>query len=493
MHTITVASVEEAVRAAEQLKSQGRANWFRGQAKNWPVRSSMVRLNSEDRDLALEKIARYEWWIKNTPGLENLAANIDAAVAVAQHYGIPTNFVDFTTHPEIAGFFASENANSGTAGDHGCIICLDVQDFKDFWQPFAERYPPPEFLEITVPDLWRLEAQHGCFLFCPYGDVEHIYDFDRILFPNTHPLGGFRREDVYPERKSYLEILLDQYFMNERLLEGERAWKPEGIEQLVFETPASGCDPDVFPNGIPEHPSWANDALRPWLELRAEPFNKVRTSVSCHISVPDPQDAPRLVREVSEQLQHDLFGSAGIRGKLVGWNVQLKAEYGLPSNFESRLAPKLAQLWDGLRRLPYTDEDISIGIGQCVAFAVALGGNFRNPDNHHWERAAHDCLTKPVEIEFGADDGSYSRGYASQGGLAAAIRPDIVSYVADQWRKQVANNVRGILQTAWTPQKTFDFAHLTPLFAREIAPYQVLARDTAIFYSPARLVSFGLP
>jgi hypothetical protein len=57
----------------------------------------------------------------------------------------------------------------------------------------------------------------------------------------------------------------------------------------------------------------------------------------------------------------------------------------------------------------------------------------------------------------------------------------------------LTKNVRGVLQTAWTPKKTFDLGPLTPLFAREIAPYQVLARDTAVFYSPARLVSLGLP
>lgn len=493
MHRITVESVEEAVRAAEQLKRPGRLYWFRGQSQDWPLRSSLVRVDPENRDLALEKTARYEGWIKHTPGLENLAANTDAAIAVAQHYGLPTNFVDFTTQPEIAGFFASEKAGSATAGDLACIICLDVQDFKEFWEPLAGRYPPPEFLEMTVPDLWRLEAQHGCFVFCPYDNVERLYDFDRILFPNTHPLRGVGRDDVYPARKSHLEVLLDQYFMNERMIEAERAWKPEGVTRLVLEAPTGGCDPDAFPNGLPEHPSWADGALRPWLELPAEPFNKARTAVNFRVIVPDPRDTTRLVREVSEQLLHDLFELAGIRSKLVGWHVQLKADYGLPHDFESRLTQKLAHLWDGLRRLPYTDKDISVGVGLCVAFAAALGGDFRNPDGQHWERAAHHCLAKPVELEFGAEDGSYSRGYASAAGLAGAIRPDILSYVADQWRDQLAENVRGILQTAWTPKKTFDFGLLTPLFAREIAPYQVLARDTAIFYSPARLVSLGLP
>ena len=492
MHTIRVESVEEAVREAERRKSDGRAYWFRGQAKNWPVRSSAVRLDAKNRELVSEKIRRYGWWIENTPGLENLATDIDTAVAVAQHYGIPTNFIDFTTHPEIAGFFASEKANSDTADD-GCIVCVDVEDFKDFWRRFVKDYTPPEFLELTVPDLWRLEAQYGCFLFCPYDEVEFFYDFDRILFPNTHPLHGVRREDVYPVRKSQLEVLLDQYFMNERLVEGDAALATLRITPLIVEAPSGGCDPEVFPNGLPQHASWADNDVGPWLELRAEPLHQVRTSVNFRIIVPNPEDTKLIVRAVSNQLLNDLFALAGIRGKLVGWQAQTKAESGLPSDFESRLAAKLANLWDGLRRLPYTDEDIAVGVGQCVAFAVALGGAFRNPDHQHWERAAHRCLVEPIELEFAANDGSYSRAYASKSGLAVAIRPDILSYVADQWREPISENVCRILQLAWTPQKTFDFGLLTTLFAREIAPYQVLARNTAIFYSPARLVSLGLP
>jgi hypothetical protein len=453
----------------------------------------LVRVSPGDRNLALEKIARYEGWVKHTPGLENLAANTDAAIAVAQHYGLPTNFVDFTTRPDIAGFFASEKASSETAGDLASIVCLDVQGFKEFWHPLAGRYTPPEFLEITVPDLWRLEAQHGCFLFCPYDNVERLYDFDRILFPNTHPLRGVRREDIYPERKSHLEVLLDQYFMNELMIENERAWKPEGIKTLVLEAPTGGCDPDVFPKGLPDHASWSGVALRPWLELRAEPFKEARTGVDFRVLIPDPRDTTRVAREVSEQLLRDLSKLAGIRSKLVGWHVQLKGDYGLPQDFGSRLVPRLTRLWDGLRRLPYSDDDLCAGLGLCVALAAALGGDFRNPDSRHWEQAAHKCLAKPIELEFGADDGSYSRGYASEAGLAAAIRPDILSHVAAQWRSQLTKNVRGVLQTAWTPKKTFDLGPLTPLFAREIAPYQVLARDTAVFYSPARLVSLGLP
>jgi len=490
---IKVESVEEAVRVAEQLKCSDRSYWFRGQTKDWPVRSTLARVASEDRNRMLEKLARYEGWVRSTRGLEDLASNVDAAIAVAQHYGIPTNFVDFTTEPKIAAFFASEHAGPDTASDLACIVYLDIQDLKEFWQPLAGRYPPPEFLRMEVPDLWRLEAQHGCFLFCPYDEIERIYDFDRILFPNAHVFRHIRREDVYPDRKSHLEILLDQYFMNERMIEGERDWNPEGVTRVLIDGPKEGCDPDVFPNGLPEHASWSDAALRPWLDLRGERFDNAHTAIDFRLHVQYPRNATHVARAVADQLLRDLLTLPGIRSKLVGWGVEVMTNHGLPQDFACRLAPKLARLWDGLRRLPYNDEDLCAGLGMCVAFAIALRGDFRNPDSRHWERAAEECLVNPIELEFGTTDGSYSRGYASAANLAAAFRPDILSHVSDRWQDQMATNPRWILQSAWNPKKSFDFQALTLLFARELAPYQVLARDSAVFYSPARLDTLGLP
>lgn len=58
MNSRRVGSVEEAVRLAEELKRSDHSYWFRGQAKDWPIRSSFVRLKPEDRQLALEKRKR---------------------------------------------------------------------------------------------------------------------------------------------------------------------------------------------------------------------------------------------------------------------------------------------------------------------------------------------------------------------------------------------------------------------------------------------------
>jgi hypothetical protein len=236
-----VNSVEEAVDHANQLKASGGRFWFRGHAKDWPVQSTFIRVPTAERDATMQKPTRFEGWVKSTPGLEKLAADADATIAVAQHYGLPTNFVDFTTSPEIAAYFATERADSSPPGEMACLIL-------EFWSFLQGKYPPLEFLEPEVPGLWRLEAQRGRFLFCPYDHIERLYDFDRIYFPKTHRYPMIRPEEVYPTRKSHLEILIDQYFMNERLIEGR--WdSPENVARIVVEGAERGLRRGRLPQG----------------------------------------------------------------------------------------------------------------------------------------------------------------------------------------------------------------------------------------------------
>lgn len=491
MSITKVRDVEEAVELAQELKRSGSHDWFRGQTKNWPVKSSLVRLDQSLNQAVLEKLGRFEYWVKSTAGLEHLASNPDAAIAVAQHYGLPTNFVDFTTEPAVAGFFAS-NLQQGS-DESGCIICLSTGDVKDFWKHLPPKYKPPEFLELSVPDLWRLEAQHGCFLFCPYDNFESIYDFDRILFPNNKALSGISLDDIYPQRKSHLEILLDQYFMNERMIESERTMDRSKVNTVFLEAPEGGSDPDVFPHGLPEHPSWSSLTLNPWLNLAGESFFDSRTALQFELLVDVNKSPSHIASSTQSQIFHDLMTVSGVRNKLIRWQIRLSDNRSLPPSFSPFLTERLARLWDGLRRLPHSDEDISSGLGMCIAFGVALRGDFGNSDKRHWDTAAEACLKESIEVEFGAADGSYSRGYASPSKLLSAVRSDIGSFISPEWQNQVRESIFATLQTSWKPQRTFDFHKLAPIFATEIAPFQVLARSDAVFYSPARLESLGLP
>src|SRR5262249_25545363 len=94
---------------------------FRGQFQGWPVCPTALRLNDEQRGEALDRLARFEHWIRGTPGLES-RLEPNSFFAVAQHYGFPTNYVDLTTNPAIAGFFAGGNPNNMRAAHDSCIV-----------------------------------------------------------------------------------------------------------------------------------------------------------------------------------------------------------------------------------------------------------------------------------------------------------------------------------------------------------------------------------
>jgi hypothetical protein len=69
--------------------------------------------------------------VKSVSALQRIAGNDDAMLAIAQHYGLPTNLVDFTTNPRVAAFFATHEAPRPTAEkDSSCIICLDFEELR---------------------------------------------------------------------------------------------------------------------------------------------------------------------------------------------------------------------------------------------------------------------------------------------------------------------------------------------------------------------------
>jgi len=492
-----VKNVSEAVALAEEFKRNGTHDWFRGQVSNWPLKSSYVRLKEEQLDETMQKLGRFEHWAKQTPGLESLAGHVDSLVAVAQHYGLPTNFVDFTTEPEVAGFFASHG--KPTQGMDSCIMCLDTKDLKDFWsRMMPPQYRPPEFITLEVANLWRLEAQHGTFLFCPYNNFEAIYDLDRIIFPYTGTVSKPGVEEMYPKRKSNLEILLDQYFMNEKLLEGERT-----LQTLEFfrnahrvAAPEHRCDPELVAGGhIPRDASWDAVKLDAWLTPRTEKLAAAVTEEKWDVVVNADKGPRGLAGEISDYVARRLRDDAGARGKLIRFMFR-SGDAALESALNNYALPSSVQrLWDGLRTLPYDDEDIAAGVGNCVALYMC-GRNALSESHDFWRAAASACFGDAMEVEFGSDDGSYSRAYVSESGLLGAVRDDIADFLSPEWRDALVGNMTGLLQAVQSPERLFVFERLCKVFAREVAASQVLMRQdehSAAFFSPARLEAIGLP
>ena len=81
---------------------------------------------------ARQKADNFATWVKQTPGLEDIASNDDKIIAVAQHYGLATTLLDFTTEPAVAGYFAADGGPP-PEGMNSCIICINLDEAFTIW------------------------------------------------------------------------------------------------------------------------------------------------------------------------------------------------------------------------------------------------------------------------------------------------------------------------------------------------------------------------
>ena len=483
----------EATALADALRQSGKYDWFRGQKNNWPLRSSYARLDkgkqtgANPENETNEKLKRFHSWICSTPGLEDIRSHRDAIWAVAQHYGLPTNYIDFTIEPRIATFFATD---AKTDTEDACILCLSRADLKDFWSRMPSKYPPPEFIDLDVSNLWRLQAQKGRFLFCPYSDFENIYDLDRILFRHDGSFPLVTRGEMYPSRKSQLEILLDQYFDNERRIVTNKAFASMPFNWVNVGGGEAKCSPEMLRKGRlpPVHPTWSEKNLRDWRRLKNEPLARALSETRFTCSLHASEDVQSVVNRVSGFVLKQITATKGCRDRLVRWSFPVDELSSKVDNGESLDVGWLVQLlWDGLRNLPYSDADIADGIGVLAALITCV---LRGKTAH--SAICSECLGDAIEVDIGAQDGSGARAYVSKKELRRAVRHDIRNCLADP---DDSASLSLLLQAMWTPSHLFDFNALAKIWARQIAPTQVLIykNDNVVFYSPARIDAFGLP
>jgi hypothetical protein len=497
--TYRASGVEEAVETAARFHRDGRYNWFRGQVHDWPPHSSMFRaLSSEDPERvqkALRRVEMFLRWMKETPELKHLLDDPNAAVAVAQHHGIPTNYIDFTTEPGVAGFFAADAPEIPKDEKSACIFCLNTDDLLRIWELMRPFRPKAhlELVTIDVSNLWRLEAQHGCFLYCDYNwDVD--YPMDRILFPYSGYPSWPTREDIYPPQKSPLELLLDQYFDVEQKTFGT-LWLRQQFEELIAKgaknifwyndkAPVAGYrEGAIHVAKLPKLTSWKSAALKGWTGIAIERMDQT-IGAPIVLQVKPATSSLESANSVSYGVRQLLTTRPHSRQTIFEWQLR-----GLPKqdNLDvDKLSQAFQAVWNGMRSLPYTDEEIADAFG--VTTQLFLEGFSADGDLLSAQKVMGDCF----QAEFGVADGSSSRGYVTRKSLRAGLRSDLLDFASEQLIKNMQADVRWVLQAIFAPKLLIEFDHMRTIFARELIPTQVFTRKL-VLYSPARLETFGLP
>jgi hypothetical protein len=359
--------------------------------------------------------------------------------------------------------------------------------------------PKPLCVTIHVPDLWRLQAQRGVFLAYPYSHFERVvYRFDRILFPHSPPT-AIDREKIYPVRKSHLEIMLEHWFADERLRSASRLLKESFGERYVSLAEVADDErwsywSSAITRDLDRLRSWDPEDLRPWAVLPDERYANRTSSTGIRMDI----DRLAFARDhLSEDARRRIRGLAlaqineSVRQEPIEWSLVTSA---ISPESDPVVAPELysalTRLWDGLRRLPLRDEQIAIAVETCVAFwaesEVVPNRGLRLGDS-----GARAVLGHHRYVEVGGA-GGYSKSYVSARRLKAAIRPDLVDFLAQEFRARFEDDPSVIVEWAWKVDYLYELPAFADLVATEMAPYQVLFRSSdPVFFSPARIERIG--
>jgi len=494
-------SLKDALKLAMRLRDAGDYDLFRGQSHNFAPIPSIFR--GGDRTLAIQRLEQFHSWLGERPELSSLHGNRDAVLAVAQHYGIPTPLLDFTTEPSIAAFFAQcgERVPRGEKRT-GTIICGSRKQIRDSWADLNARHRTRaegdlvRIVEIDVRNLWRLKAQHGLFLdvrvdenmFVMFTYLLHI---EFPLKPVPEPEGY---ELIYPANKSHLELLLDQYFLVEtyperekRLLEMFGAKIEVGDSRFIGE--ASSFRDAAFP---PIHSSWSKECLDRWQHEPDEPHLANPGAGHEILRIDEKADLETTLETLKAQMSGLLGRTPSPRSLQLSWSVRdsggreaLDLHEEVDAGDErSSLAKYVRIIFDGMRTKPYTDENIAIAIATYVCLARFRG----------WEAMKSLWAGGPLGIEM---DGASvrSRGFCGRTALAKALVPEFASYLvqaeAEAFREQ---SVELALAVLIDPQRMFVFEKFKDLFAEQVVPsiVQMRIEGDVFHFNPVSLRVFGL-
>jgi hypothetical protein len=157
--------------------------YFRGQSGLWDIVSTLYRHYGkkqwEDALCICETVYK---WLKNNSYINRAIPDDNSILAVAQHYGCPTDLVDVTSSFMTACYFASSEDSYHAEHPIGCVWIFTPSDLE-LMRMVMEISPEGTFAEVSeeikaqlegtdynqliqvdIPELSRLNAQQGSFL-----------------------------------------------------------------------------------------------------------------------------------------------------------------------------------------------------------------------------------------------------------------------------------------------------------------------------------------
>jgi len=486
------ANVEEAVMMATKFQDEGKYDWFRGQAKDWIPHSSLYRLRGNEELISKAKsdFNIFINWLNNKEELKYLLKpeNRHQLEAILQHYGFPTDYIDFTTEPSIAGFFACDTNSPPTDGK-SCIYCLDTEDLMSFWEDIKDfdsrKGAQIDKVIVDVSNLWRLQAQYGVFLFVNY-NWEIDYPLDKIVFPYIDYPSYPTKEIIYPDHKSPLEILLDEFFDKQRSIHFFSKWAP--LFHTVHDlTPfPEGYNIKAF-NNVSELKflqSWDEKERINWKKYKIEEYHKTAGS-SQKLSLKGRTSENDIKNLITYGVQQMLRSNKFLRTKAIEWILE-----GVDSNLDAKkICNLLTKIWSGMRLLPFSDEEISIACGNLIYLHLKKVNLL---ERNLQIEVFKELFGEGSIVGFSIKEGNGAVGFASKKNLLDALGYDFSDLLIDKL-KGYSNEPKELFKFIYNPKLMFDFDKFKKIFAQEIIPTQISIYDSYVIYNPFEIIIFGNP